>query len=32
MLVAPGYYAVVVTATDVLGNVVKGDILTTIKY
>jgi flagellar hook assembly protein FlgD len=32
MLVAPGFYAVTVTATDAQGTVVKGDILTTIKY
>lgn len=32
MLVAPGSYSVVVTATDQLGNVVRGGILTTIQY
>ena len=32
MLVAPGNYAVVVTATDAQGNVVRGDILTVIQY
>ena len=32
MLLAPGYYDVIVTATDAQGNVVKNDILTTIKY
>jgi flagellar hook assembly protein FlgD len=32
MLVAPGFYRVLVTATDAQGNVVPGDILTTIQY
>jgi len=32
MLVAPGYYAVIVTVTDAQGNSVSSDILTTIKY
>jgi flagellar hook assembly protein FlgD len=32
MYVAPGYYRVLVTVTDARGNVVQGDILTTIQY